>query len=59
MDLASEPPEVSFDEICGEKGLDLIRELRQEEQETACGSSLKSGPQPDGKSENPLRRRGK
>ena len=33
MDLASEPPEVSFYEICGEKGLELIRELREHEEE--------------------------
>jgi quinol monooxygenase YgiN len=29
MDLASEPPEISFYEISGEKGLELIRELRE------------------------------
>jgi quinol monooxygenase YgiN len=39
MDLASEPPESSFYEISGEKGLELIQELRREEQETASGPS--------------------
>ena len=29
MDLASEPPEISFYEISGQKGLELIRELRE------------------------------
>jgi quinol monooxygenase YgiN len=39
MDLGSEPPEISFYEISGEKGLELIQELRQEEQEPASGPS--------------------
>ena len=30
MDLASEPPDISFYEISGEKGLELIRELRDQ-----------------------------
>jgi quinol monooxygenase YgiN len=34
MDLASEPPDISFYEISGEKGMELIRELREQEQET-------------------------
>jgi quinol monooxygenase YgiN len=34
MDLASEPPEISFYEISGEKGMELIRELREQEEET-------------------------
>ena len=34
MDLASEPPEISFYEICGEKGLELIQKLREREEET-------------------------
>lgn len=34
MDLAREPPEISFYEISGEKGLELIHELREQEQET-------------------------
>ena len=29
MDLASEPPEISFYEISGQKGLELIQELRE------------------------------
>ena len=29
MDLASEPPEISFYEISGERGLELIQELRE------------------------------
>ncbi len=29
MDLASEPPEISFYEISGEKGMELIRESRE------------------------------
>ena len=29
MDLASEPPEISFYEISGQKGLELIEELRE------------------------------
>jgi quinol monooxygenase YgiN len=31
MDLASEPPQISFYEISGEKGMELIRELREQE----------------------------
>lgn len=34
MGLAREPPEISFYEISGEKGLELIQELRDQEQET-------------------------
>ncbi len=34
MDLASEPPEISFYEISGEKGLELIQEFREPEEET-------------------------
>lgn len=34
MDLASEPPEISFYEISGEKGLELIQKLREQEEET-------------------------
>ena len=33
MDLASEPPEIFFYEVSGEKGMELIRELREQEQE--------------------------
>jgi len=29
LDLASEPPDISFYEISGEKGMELIRELRE------------------------------
>ena len=33
MDLASEPPEISFYEISGEKGMELIQEFREQEEE--------------------------
>jgi quinol monooxygenase YgiN len=29
MDLAGEPPEISFYEISGEKGMELVREMRE------------------------------
>ena len=52
MDLAAEPPEVSFFEISGEKGWNLIQELREQEEETVetpeSGASLKSEPKPAG-----------
>ena len=34
MDLASEPPETFFYEISGEKGMELIREWRELDEET-------------------------
>lgn len=36
MDLASEPPRICFYDISGQKGLELIRELREEEEETVA-----------------------
>ncbi len=33
MDLASQPPEVSFYEVAGEKGMEFIQELREPELE--------------------------
>ena len=32
MDLACEPPEITFYEISGEKGMELIRELREDKE---------------------------
>ncbi len=61
MDLASAPPEISFYEISGEKGLELIQELREQEQETVFGPPLRSESEPAVESEKPftLNERGK
>ena len=40
MDLASEPPEISFYEISGEKGLELIREFREPEEEAVADARV-------------------
>lgn len=59
MDLASEPPEISFYEISAERGLELIQEWRGQEGETVSGSPLRGELETAGENDKPNQTWGK